>query len=196
MRSRLVILVALFAAAAASLVAQDAARVVADRMDRKVQAIVARGLAAAKPATPLKTSFTEEELNAYLRVQEDLPTGLKQPTVLLLDAGRLDFRALVDLDVVRVSEKRGWLDPLAYVTGVLEVRAVGVFRGADGKGVYTFESARVGGAPVPRAVLQELLAFYTRSTETPKGIQLDAPFELPSGIREVELRRGMATVIQ
>ena len=68
--------------------------------------------------------------------------------------------------------------------------------GTGGKGVYRFESASVGGVPVPRAVLQELLAFYTRSEDFPKGITLDEPFELPAAIREVHVRRGAATVVQ
>lgn len=180
----------------ASGLAQDTSRAAAERADKKMQAIMTRAVAPPAKAPALKTTFTEEELNAYMRVQPDLPTGLTQPTIQFLDGGRVNTRALVNLDIVRLSEKRGWLDPLAYVTGILEVHLIGLFRGANGQGVYTFESARVGGAPVPRSVLQELLAFYTRTPETPKGILLDTPFELPAGIREVELRRGMATVIQ
>jgi hypothetical protein len=114
----------------------------------------------------------------------------------LLDGGRVDSKALVDLDMVRVSEKRGWLDPLAYVTGIVEVRTIGTFRGSNGKGVYVYESASLGGMPIPKSILAELVAFYTRSPETPNGIPLDAPFDLPHRIRNVELRRGMGTVIQ
>ncbi len=176
--------------------AQDTSRAAAERADKKMQAIMTRAVATPAKAPALKTTFTEEELNAYMRVQPDLPTGLTQPTIQFLDGGRVQSRALVNLDIVRLSEKRGWLDPLAYVTGILEVHLIGVFRGANGQGVYTYESARVGGAPVPKSVLQELLAFYTKTPETPKGILLDTPFELPAGIREVELRRVMATVIQ
>lgn len=170
----------------------------AERMGKKVQAILERGLAPAQAATPLKTSFSEQELNAYLKVNAavELPPGVTQARITLLDAGKVDTRALVDMDALRTSEKRGWLDPLAYVSGMLEVRTVGTFRGANGKGVFTFESATVDGVPVPRALMQELVAFYTRTPETPKGILLDQPFDLPARIREVELRRGAATVIQ
>src|SRR6185436_9810778 len=125
-----------------------------------------------------------------------LPVGLKHPTITLLDAGRVESKALVDLDLIRTSEKRGWLDPLAYVSGIVEVRTVGTFKGSNGKGVYAYESASLAGVPVPKTVLAELVAYYTRTPETPKGIPLDAPFELPHRIRDVELRRGMATVIQ
>jgi hypothetical protein len=178
---------------------QAPSRADADRMEKKVQAIFERSVAPPQLAKPLKTSFTEQELNAYLQLEPEavgLPEGLKQARVTLLDGGKVDTRALVDLDAVRTAVKRGWLDPLAYVTGMHEVRTIGTLRGANGKGVYTFESASLNGVPVPRTVLQELLAFYTRSPETPRGFVLDEPFDLPVGIRELELRRGAATVIQ
>jgi hypothetical protein len=177
---------------------QDAARAEADRMSKKVQAILARAEAPAAQSKPVTTTFTESELNAYLRLDPTvgLPVGLKHPTLTLLDGGRVDSKALVDLDMVRVSEKRGWLDPLAYVTGIVEVRTIGTFRGSNGKGLYVYESASLGGMPIPKSILAELVAFYTRSPETPNGIPLDAPFDLPHRIRNVELRRGMGTVIQ
>lgn len=177
---------------------QDAMRADADRMNKKLQAILGRSVAAPGQTASLTTSITESELNAYLRLDAaaDLPVGLKQPTVVFLDGGKVDTRALVDLDMIRAAEKRGWLDPLAYVTGTLELRTIGTFYGANGKGVFAVESATVAGVPVPKSMLHELVAFYTRSPETPNGIPLDAPFELPHRIRNVELRRGLATVVQ
>jgi hypothetical protein len=177
---------------------QDPARAQADSMSKKVQAILARAEAPASQAKPFTTTFTEAELNAYLRLDPTvgLPVGLKYPMLTFYDGGKVDSKALVDLDMIRVSEKRGWFDPLAYVSGIVEVRTIGTFRGSNGKGVYLFESASMGGVPIPKSVLAELVAFYTRSPETPKGIPLDAPFELPHRIREIELRRGMGTVTQ
>ncbi len=177
---------------------QDPARADAARMSQKVQALLARAEAPAAAAKPVTTSFTEAEINAYLRLDPTagLPVGLRHPTITLLDGGRVDTKALVDLDLIRTSEKRGWLDPLAYVSGLVEARTIGVFRGSNGNGVYVYESASLGGVPIPKSMLAELVAFYTRSPETPNGIPLDAPFELPHRIRDVELRRGLATVIQ
>jgi hypothetical protein len=177
---------------------QDAARADADRMSKKVQAILERAEAPANQSKPLTTNFTEAELNAYLRLDPTvgLPVGLQHPTVTLLDNGRVESKALVDLDAVRTSEKRGWFDPLAYVTGIMEVRTVGTFRGSNGKGTYTHESASLGGVPIPKTVLAELVSYYSRTPENPKGITLDTPFELPHRIREIQLRRGMGTVTQ
>lgn len=197
MPSRSIVLLALLAVAGTTVTAQDAAaRSAAAQMDQKVQAILARGMNPARSSAPVKTAFTDAEVNAYLRIYTDPASGIRQPTIAILDNGKIDSRALVDLDAVRTSEKRGWLDPLAYVTGIVEVRTIGTLRAVNGKGVYMYESATVGGAPVPRAVFQELLAFYTKSPDMPKGVVLDAPFDLPARIREVEIRRGMATVIQ
>lgn len=181
-----------------ALAAQDASRAEADRMSRKVQAIVGRALLPPKDPTPMRTTFTDRELNAYLTHYSDeaLPPGVKQAQVLLLDQQRVQTRAIVDLDAVRTSQPRGWLDPMAYVKGSLEVVMLGTFSAANGKGVYHFESGTVGGVAIPRAVMQELLSYYTRSPETPNGIGLDQPFDLPAAIREVQVRRGAATVVQ
>lgn len=178
--------------------AQAPSRAEADRMAKKVDAIMQRAIAPPRKPAPLRTSFTEQELNAYLvhHGVDQFPTGVKFVRVLMPADGKLETRSLVDLDAVRTAEKRSWLDPLSYVTGSLEVVMVGGLTGAGGKGVYRFESASVGGVPIPRKVLQELLAFYTRSEDFPKGITLDEPFELPAAIREVHVRRGAATVIQ
>jgi hypothetical protein len=177
---------------------QDAGRADAQRMGQKVQALLARADAPPVPGKPVTTTFTESEINAYLRLDPNagLPTGLRQPTLTFFDGGRVETKALVDLDMVRTAEKRGWLDPLAYVSGLMEVRMVGTFRGANGKGTYAHESASLGGVPIPKSVLAELVAFYTRAPETPKGLSIDEPFELPHRIRNVELRRGLATVTQ
>lgn len=178
--------------------AQAPSRAEADRMAKKVEAIMQRSFAPPRKPAPLQTSFTEQELNAYLthHAMDQFPSGVKFVRVIMPAPGKLETRSLVDLDAVRTSEKRGWMDPLAYVTGSLEVVMVGGLTGSKGKGVYRFESGSVGGVPIPRTVMQELLAFYTRSEDMPKGILLDEPFDLPAAIREVHVRRGAATVIQ
>ena len=49
---------------------------------------------------------------------------------------------------------------------------------------------------MPKALLQELVTYYTRSPELPNGFDLDKPFDLPANIRQVELQRGACTVVQ
>lgn len=178
--------------------AQDPSRAEAERMGKKLQSIVQRAMFAPAKAAPLRTTFSDSELNAYLAHHgtEQLPTGIKHARVRMYDGNKLETRAIVDLDAVRTSQTRGWMDPLGYVTGSLEVVTIGTFSGSGGKGVFRYESGTVGGVPIPRAVMQEVIAFYSKSPELPKGINLDEPFELPAGIREVQVRKGAATVVQ
>ena len=80
-------------------------------------------------------------------------------------------------------------------------RLVGVFgwqhfADSDGQGVIRYESATVGGIAVPQTVAQELLRFYTRTPERPRGFAFDEPFALPAGLRAVSVERGAATVTQ
>jgi hypothetical protein len=44
--------------------------------------------------------------------------------------------------------------------------------------------------------LQELVTFFSRTKENPRGINIDEPFILPAKIREVLVNRGEAIVIQ
>jgi hypothetical protein len=177
---------------------QAPSRAAADRANEKMTAIVTRALLPPRNAAPLRTTITDAELNAYFvhHGPEQLPPGVKNLSITMGEAGAVQTRSLVDLDAVRTSQTRGWLDPLSYVTGSLEVVTVGRFSGSGGKGVYRHESATVGGISIPRTVLQELLVFYTKTPEMPKGLMLDQPFDLPAAIREVQISRGSATVVQ
>lgn len=152
----------------------------------------------ASSAPPVRTSFTDRETNAYLRYYGStfLPSGIANPQVAIGDGGNVTARAIVDLDAVRVSQARSFLDPLAFVTGSLEVIASGVVAGADGWGTARFTSATVAGVSVPKSVAAELLRFYTRTPERPNGFEFDKPFELPAGIRSVVAERGRATIVQ
>lgn len=178
--------------------AQDQSRAAADRMGKKLVAIVQRAMFAPAKAAPLRTTFSDSELNAYLAHHgtEQLPAGIKNARVQMYDANKLETRAVVDLDAVRTSQPRGWMDPLAYVSGSLEVVTIGMFSGSGGQGVFRYESGTVGGVPIPRAVMQEVIAYYSKSSDLPNGINLDEPFPLPAGIREVQVRKGAATVVQ
>lgn len=178
--------------------AQAPTRDEADRMRKKVEAILLRGLSARPTPAPHKTTFTDRELTAYLLLQvpDQLPVGLTQPRILLHDANRIEARAIVDLDAVRKAQPRGWFDPLAYVTGSVQVVTTGTFTTSGGRGQYTFESGTVAGVRMPKSMIQQLVAYYTRTPDTPNGVDLEAPFDLPIRIREVHVQRGAATVVQ
>jgi hypothetical protein len=179
--------------------AQEPTRAEADAMQAKL-ARVAAATDAPRPANapPQNTTFTEREINAYLALDGPtfLPPGIAMPRVWLGDDARVRARAIVDLDGVRRSRERSVFDPLAYVTGAVEVVATGSVEGAGGRGVIRYESATVGGVAVPKTVAQELLRFYTRTAERPRGFAFDEPFALPAGVRGVRARREAVTVTQ
>jgi hypothetical protein len=168
----------------------------AARMREKVAAILVNG-AASRPLTR-RTPILEKEVNAYLAFDaaEEIPAGVVEPTVTILGEGRLLGTAVVDLDAVRASRSRSMLDPLSYLSGRLPVSARGMLTTTDGVGRFRLESAEISGVPIPKMVLQELVSYYSRSPELPDGINLDDPFALPAGIRQIETAKGQAVVVQ
>ena len=61
---------------------------------------------------------------------------------------------------------------------------------------FEMQEAEVAGIPVPRRVVQELVDYYSRTPDHPKGVRLDDDFELPAGIRQIDLSPGAAVVVQ
>jgi hypothetical protein len=146
-----------------------------------------------------RTTVTEKELNAYLALEAlgDLPKGVVNPTVSILAGGRLSGRAVVDLDAVRrESPPKSLLDPKNLLIGRLPIAATGVLTTSNGVGRFALESASVGGLPIPKVLLQEIVSHYSRTPEKPEGLNLDDPFTLPVRIREIQVSRGQAIVVQ
>lgn len=193
------IAIALVVSMAASAASQELTRAEAESMGRKLDAIAERGTAPPKPAAkPVTTSFTEREVNAFFKFMGPMfmPTGVANTRLGIGADGNVNGQAVVDLNAIRTAEARGWFDPLAYVAGSMEVRVAGRLLAANGKGTFQFQSASIGGVPISKTVLQELVTFYTKSPELPKGVNLDEPFDLPSNIRSVQTKVGAATVVQ
>lgn len=168
-------------------------------MQQKLDAITTR---AAQPpgkvAHPLRTSFTEREVNAYFKYdgQPHIPVGVVDPQIVIVDTGQVEGRAIVDLEAVRKAQPSAILDLVAMFAGSVEVRASGRLTTANGKGTFILDHASVGGLPVAKSLLQTLVTHYTRNPDLPDGFNLDKPFELPAAIRSVEMQRGTATIIQ
>lgn len=184
---------------AAGAAAQDPLRRDADGMQRKLEAIDARAKASAGARRPpARTTITDREVNAYFKVYGPafLPEGVVEPQLAIEDGGRVRAKSQVDLNAVRAAKPRGWLDPLAYVGGSVEVTAAGTLKTGDGRGQFALETATLGGITVPKSLLQELVSYYSRSAELPNGVNLDQPFELPARIRTVETGRGAAIITQ
>jgi hypothetical protein len=170
-----------------------------DRFEAKLTRIVAVGnQKQARPTAPVSTPITDAELNAYFEygAKAQIPSGIVEPRLNALGDGRVSGQATVDLDAVRKQKQRGWLDPMSYLTGSLPLTASGLLITKDGVGRFQLESAQVSGVSVPKSLLQELLAYYSRSPERPNGISMDDPFELPARIREIQVQQGQAMIVQ
>jgi hypothetical protein len=169
----------------------------ADTLKQKIATITAQG---EKPASQLRrTTVTEGEVNSYivLEATEQVPTGVVDPYITILGGGRVSGRAVVDLDAVRKQKNpTSLLDPMNYLMGRLPVTATGVLRTTSGVGRFELESAAVSRIPVPKLFLQEIVSYYSRTPQNPAGINLDDPFELPARIREIQVERGQAIIVQ
>jgi len=188
------------AVVATSLAAAQAAdvklsRQQADSFQRKILAI------SSEPGSPgqRRTALTESELNSWFTyvAQPLLPQGVAEPKISILGQGKVGAEAIVDLDAVAKRKASGGvLDPWSYVGGRVPVTATGFLYTKDGMGRFQLESAAVSGVPVPKTLLQELVAYYSRTDDHPNGINMEAPFELPAGIDRIEVGEGQAVVVQ
>lgn len=169
----------------------------ADLLRQKVAEISAHADRGAKTAR--RTTITENEVNAYLTYdsKDQLPSGVVEPVVTIIGTGRLTGRAVVDLDAVRNAKQgRTLLDPINYLTGRVPVTATGTLKTQNGIGSFQLESAAIASVPIPKLLLQEIVSYYSKSAAKPAGIGLDDPFALPARIREIQVERGQAIIVQ
>jgi hypothetical protein len=166
-------------------------------LKQKVAAITAH---ADKPTRAgRRTIVTDSEVNSYLvyEARDQIPVGVVEPSITAVGPGRLSGRAIVDLDAVRRQKApTSLLDPMNYLMGRLAVTAVGKLTTAKGVGHFELESSNVGSIPIPKVLLQEIVNYYSRTPEKPAGISLDDPFALPARIREIQVERGQAIIVQ
>jgi hypothetical protein len=184
------------AVAAATDVAQNGVAA-ADRMQQKLEAIVRFG---AIPRLETQSTVIEEaEVNAYLEhyLRAEIPPGISPPVLRIHADNRLSATATLDLNVMNASRPPSdGFDPLRMLTGSLPAKVSGRLVTENGSGRFELESAELGGIPLPRALVSQLVSRYSVSAEEPRGIDLDAPFDLPSSIREIRVEPGQVTVLQ
>ena len=189
--------VLVFLAAVSATSAIEFSKEQGDRLERKIAEIAKNG--STEPVRPKKTPVSELEVNSYLNfnLKEKIPRGLTHPQISPLGNGNLRGSVFVDMDEFkRQRGSGGIMDPLNYISGRVPVTASGVLRAKDGKGQFQLISAEIHRIPVPKPLLQELVTFFSRTQENPRGINIDEPFILPAKIREVLVNRGEAIVIQ
>lgn len=169
----------------------------ADAFSKKI--VLVQKQAEEKAAKTRTTAFTQAETNSYLKFQAGdlLPTGLMQPELTMIGQGKVSGKAVVDLDVVRQKQSSGgWFDPTSYLTGKLPVTASGRIVTWDGKGKFELESAEVSGVPIPKTFLAQMVNFFTRTADNPRGSSIDDIFELPANIQRIDVDASRWTVHQ
>src|SRR5262249_23213266 len=125
-----------------------------------------------------------------------LPAGVIDPTVTIDGGGRVQARAVVDLEQALKTKDRSMFDPLAWLGTSVEVSAAGTLQAAGGKGKFQLDSATFAGIPVPVSLLEQVVSYYSRTPDAPQGFDLSQPFALPASIQSVQTTHGAATVIQ
>ena len=169
----------------------------ADAFEKKI--VLVQKIADQDSGKPRATAFSQAETNSYLKYKAGdlLPTGLMQPELTIIGEGRVSGKAVVDLDVVRQKQSSGgWFDPTSYLTGKLPVTASGKIVTWDGKGRFELERAEVSGLPIPKSFLGQMVNFFTRTADNPKGSSIDDVFELPAEIRRIDVDANRWTVHQ
>jgi hypothetical protein len=171
----------------------------ADAFARKIAIISAQSTLATRAAAVRRTPVSEDEVNSWFayRAQPLLPQGMTEPQLTIVGNGRVLGTATVDLDAIAKQRRSGGvLNPWNLVGGRVPVTVAGVLHTQNGRGQFDVEEATFSGIPVPNTLLQELVAYYSRTPSAPQGIRLDDPFELPANIRQIEVGQGQAIVIQ
>jgi hypothetical protein len=180
--------------------AVDLSRQQADSFAKKVAIINQRAAAPAPtPAASRRTVVSEVEVNSWFlyRAQDLIPKGITQPKVTIIGNGRVMGLATVDLDAVsRQRSSGGTLDLWNLVGGRLPVAVTGVLQTKGGQGRFDLQSATIIGVPVPKALLQELVSYYSRTDDHPAGVRIDSPFDLPAKIQQIDVGEGQAVVVQ
>jgi hypothetical protein len=168
------------------------------RFQAKVDRIERNAIVPRRGSPSMTTELTESEVNAYLKylAGPSIPTGIVDPELFAQGNGRVAGRAVVDLDAVRTQKVRAWSDPMGYLTGRLPISVEGILTTHDGTGRFELTSAEISGVTIPKTLLQELLSYYSRTPDTPSGINMDDPFALPDAIREIRIGQGSAVIVQ
>ena len=150
-------------------------------------------------SSPYRTTVTEAELNSWFayHAPEHLPEGIAQPRLSILGSRRVTGTAVVDLDAISRQRSTGGLfDVWNFVGGRLPVTVTGLLHAEGGRARFDVQQADISGVPLPMRMLDELVQYYTRTPERPSGVRVTDTFELPAGIKQVELRPGTAVVVQ
>jgi hypothetical protein len=162
-----------------------------DAFARKI--VLVQQISEQKASKDRLTTFTQAETNSYLKFGAGglLPTGLTQPELTMIGEGKVSGKAIVDLDIVREKSGSGsWFDPTSYLAGKLPVTASGRIVTWDNKGRFELDTATINGIPLPKSLLAQMVNFFSRTPDNPRGSSIDDTFELPAKIQRIDVNSG------
>ena len=138
----------------------------------------------------VETEVTESELESYVvyAMKEDIPVQLDSFTVHLAPG-----TVAADTQMTFTSNTTG--NPLvdALMGGTHNMSVKGHLSGAEGVGKFNLDEVQLDGIPVPKILIQTLVEKYVK----PKypEVDLKAPFDLPWGIRSIDIVPGKARIV-
>jgi hypothetical protein len=173
-----------------SLGAVQVSRHSAETLQHKIDNIKATDEAANPRHPNVQMEISEAELESYVlySMREDIPVQLDSINVQLTPG-----TVAANTQVTFNSNSTG--NPLfdALVGGTHNLSVRGHLSGSEGMGKFDLEEVKVDGIPVPKVLIQTLVEKYVK----PKypEVDLKAPFELPWGIRSIDIGEGKARIV-
>jgi hypothetical protein len=160
-------------------------------MERKLHHV--QGNAELAHPDPTPTTFTEQDINAYLASGAvEFPAGV-QSVHFQGQPGILTANTRVDFDRLRAGTNSS--NPLLSIfTGVHEVIVVSHAHGVGGQAFVHVDSVSLDGVEIPRFVLRLFIEKYLRSKYPQAG--LDSQFALPEKIDSAAVGSHTLTVTQ
>jgi hypothetical protein len=160
-------------------------------MERKLHHIQSNARLAHPDPTP--TTFTEQEINAYLASGAlEFPAGV-QSVRFQGQPGIVTASTRVDFDRLRAGVNSS--NPLLSIfTGVHDVIVISQAQGRGGKAFVHVDSVSLDGVEIPRFVLQLFVDKYLRPRYPQVG--LDSQFVLPGRIDSAVIGSHTLTLTQ
>jgi hypothetical protein len=142
-----------------------------------------------------RIEISEDDLNAWLAVALDSRRrlGVKSAEVDLRGLNRVRATAVVDMDQVQLE---GFSVRLfkAVLSGEQTLVTEGRLEVSRGQGHFQVESASFNGVAVPAWLASSVISYL--SSRQPPHVDVTEPFDLPYGLRDLELLSDRAVILR
>jgi len=161
----------------------------AQSLQEKVDAVKAAEPSADKPHTAQSIEVHENELESYVlySLAEDIPAKVDSIHV-KLDTGS------ISADTQLSFKANGTGNPIvdALLGGTHNLFIKGKLSGEERSGKFELQEVRIDNIPVPKVFIQTIFDKYVKPKYPDADIK--APFDLPWGIRSIDIQQGQAKI--